>query len=146
MAGDRNKLHDLCSQGKLRQIKELLAKVPNATDWINEPAGVFGYTPLHEAISSKNADILRLLLTYGGQVDALSNGRYTPLHIAASIGDAECIRVLLENNASLTLVDEFGKTPYATAQLNHRKKAGKILKTAGNVFCIPLSNFKFVCD
>ena len=128
---ERHRLHDLCHAGRLKQVKEYLANDPNAIMSINEPAGVFGYTPLHEAVSSRNANILRLLLTYGGLVDALSNGNYTPLHIAASIGDVECIKVLLEYNASISRVDEFGKTPFATAQLNKRKKAARLLKTAG---------------
>ena len=127
----RNRLHVLVSSGRLKQIKELLTQDPNATELINEPAGVFGYTTLHEAVSSRRADILRVLLAYGGNVDVLSNGRYTPLHIAASIGDVDCIKVLLEFDANLSLTDEFGKTPLATAQLNRRRKASRVLKTHG---------------
>eukprot|EP00794_Sanderia_malayensis_P020289 gene20289-22275_t len=132
MAGiaEKRKLHDLCHNGKLHQVKEYLASDPNAIMTINEQAGVFGYTPLHEAVSSKNAHILRILLTYGGFVDALSNGKYTPLHIAASIGAIDCIKVLLEYGADISLYDEFGKTPFVTAQLNKRKKAARLLKTA----------------
>lgn len=127
----RNRLHVLVSNGKLKLIKELLSQDPDATNLINEPAGVFGYTPLHEAVSIRRADILRLLLTYGGIVDVLSNGRYTPLHIAASIGDVDCIKVLLEFGASISLTDEFGKTPLGTATLNRRGKAARVLRTHG---------------
>ena len=127
----RNKLHVLVSSGKLKQIKELLNQDPNAVDLINEPAGVFGYTPIHEAVSGRRADILRVLLAYGGNVDVLSNGNYTPIQIAASIGDVECTKVLLEFDANLSLPDEFGKTPIATAELNRRRKAAKILRTHG---------------
>ncbi len=133
MAGiaERHKLHDLCHNGKLRQVKDYLASDPNAVTSINEQAGVFGYTPMHEAVSGKSDHILQVLLTYGGNVNALSNGKYTPLHIAASIGCVECIKVLLEYNANISLVDEFGKTPFATAQLNKRKRAARVLKTGG---------------
>ena len=130
----RNRLHILVSGGKLKQIKELLSQDPDAVSLINEPAGVFGYTPIHEAVSGRRADILRVLLAYGGNVDVSSNGRYTPVQIAASIGDVDCIRVLLEFDADLSLPDEFGKTPIATAELNRRGKAGRLLRTHGMVF------------
>lgn len=137
----RDRLHVLVSSERLKQIKELLSNDPNAKGLINEPAGVFGYTTLHEAVSARRADILRLLLAYGGNVDVLSNGRYTPLHIAASIGDVDCIKVLLEFGASLSLTDEFGKNPLGTAQLNRRSKAAKVLRSHGMLEFSLLASF-----
>ena len=130
----RNRLHVLVSSGRLKQIRELLSQDPNAVELIDEPAGVFGYTPIHEAVSGRRADILRVLLAYGGNVDVLSNGRYTPVQIAASIGDVECIKVLLEFDADLSVTDEFGKTPIVTAELNRRRRAAKVLRTHGRCF------------
>ena len=86
---------------------------------------------MHEATSSRRADILEQLLIHGGDVNALSNGRYTPLHIAASIGDVDCTKILLRYDADISKIDEFGKTPYETAELNRRIKAARMLKTAG---------------
>ena len=130
----RNRLNDLVRSGKLKQIKELLSLDPDAVSLINEPAGVFGYTPIHEAVSKRRADILRVLLANGGNVDVSANGRYTPLQIAASIGDVECIRVLLEFDADLSIRDEYGRTPIETAKEHRKRTAGKLLRTHGLYF------------
>lgn len=55
--------------------------------------GFLGYTPMHEAACQGYDDILRLLLIYGGNVNARANGNYTPLHIAASMNYVKCIEV-----------------------------------------------------
>ena len=124
-------LHEACQQGKIRKVRELLDEA-NVQDVINTGAGVFGYSPLHEATSSRKAEIIELLLHKGADVDAKSNGDYTPLHIASSIGDLRCIETLLKYDANVTVIDEFGKTPHGTATLNRRRRAARLLKTAGN--------------
>ena len=78
-----NTLHNACQKGKFKKVKEILEQ--NPTD-VNINAGVFGFTPLHEATSSGKSDIIELLLENGANVDSKSNGKYTPLHIAATIG------------------------------------------------------------
>lgn len=122
-------IHEACQQGKIKKVKELV-KDQNTSSLVNVGAGVFGYTPLHEATSSRNSQLVELLINKGADVNGKSNGDYTPLHIAASIGDIKCIEVLLRYNASVTLLDEFGKTPHRTAVLNWKKKASRVLKTA----------------
>jgi len=119
--------------GKISQVRELMNK-PNIGDFINTCTGVFGYTPLHEATSSRNPEIMELLLENGAYVDSTTHGGYTPLHIAASIGDLKCIEILLKYNANLKVTDEFNKTPLRTAQLSKRSKAAKLLNTAGKRF------------
>jgi len=111
-------------------------KEPNIRDFINVGAGVFSYTPLHEATSSRKPEIIELLLENGANVDSTSNGGYTPLHIAASIGDLRCIEMLLKYNAHVKVTDEFKKTPHRTAELNKQRKAARLLKTAGKVILI----------
>lgn len=137
-----NSLHEACQKGKVRKVKELLED-PSIIQYINVGAGVFGYTPLHEATSSRKPEMIEMLLEKGANVNAISNGRYTPLHIAASIGDLKCIEMLLKYNASVKLVDEFGKTPHRTAELNRRNKAARLLKTAGilSVFIVIFKAF-----
>lgn len=127
-----HQLHTACQKGKVKSVKELLND-ENIKASINVGAGVFGYTPLHEATSSGKAEIIELLLECGANVNAISNGCYTPLHIAATIGDLRCIEVLLKNNASVLLTDEFDKTPHKTAELNRQRHAARLLKTAGMI-------------
>ena len=126
-----NKLYGLVSKGKLDEIRELFNQDPNAVDLMSMPSGVLGYTPIHEAVSRGRPDILQVLLSKGGNVNALSNGNYSPIHIAASKGDVECIDVLLEFNTNFSLPDEHGRTPLATAKVNKRWKAARKLKTHG---------------
>ena len=137
-----NQLHTACQKGKIKKVKELLND-KNITSFINVGAGVFGYTPLHEATSSGKAEIIELLILSGAEVNTTSNGRYTPLHIAATIGDLRCIEVLLKNNAKVMLTDEFGKTPHKTAELNKQRQAARLLKTAGTKLILKFS-FKMV--
>ena len=56
MAGiiqDDARLHRLCHNGKMDDIKGYLNAIPeeNVDDRLNNRRGVFGYTPLHEAVS-----------------------------------------------------------------------------------------------
>ena len=112
---------------------------------INNQGGVFGYTPLHEAVVARKPEVIKLLLDFGADVNSRSNGRYTPLHIAASLDAWNCIEVLLEYDADTSLLDEFDKTPYKTAILNNRGISSRLLFSRGNCgfhsfvpFCIVL--------
>ena len=127
-----NSLHEACQRGKVKKVRELMRE-PNIADFINVGAGVFSYTPLHEATSSRKPEIIELLLDNGANVDSKSNGEYTPLHIAATIGDLRCIEMLLKYNANVNVTDEFKKTPHRTAELNKQRKAARLLKTAGQI-------------
>lgn len=86
-------LHDACAKGKLRKVREILQNNTDITSKLAERIGFSGYTPLHEAACQGHADILQLLLIYGGNVDVKANGNYTPLHIAASMNFVKCIEV-----------------------------------------------------
>ena len=127
-------LHALCKDGRYNQIEEFLQTYKG-----DLPAklvyrqGVFGYTPIHEAVSSGHSKVLKLLLDHGGNPNCHCNGGYTPLHLAASSGNIDCIRVLLVNNADTTKTDEYGKTPIQTAELSSKHAVIKVLKSAGEL-------------
>ena len=126
-----NKLHGLVTKGRLEEIKELLSQDQDAVNAINMPSGTRGYTPMHKAVSGRRADILQVLLAYGGNVDALANGNYTPIHLAAYMGDVKCIEVLLEFGANLSISDKSGKTPHATAKVKKKWEAARVMMTYG---------------
>ena len=86
-------LHDACGKGQLRKVREILQNNSDIANTLDLRLGFLGYTPLHEAACQGHADILQLLLIYGGNVDAKANGQYTPLHIAASMDYVKCIKV-----------------------------------------------------
>jgi len=133
----QNKLHYLVWKGKREQIQELLNRNKNAVDLMSMRSGVLGFTPIHEAVSQGRADILQVLLSKGGNANALSNGNYTPIQIAASKGDIECIKVLLEFKANLSLPDGSRTTPLAIATANKKWKAARVLRTQEKLF-IPM--------
>ena len=73
-----------------------------------------GNTLLHEAISSGNISITKILLEHGVNVNVNNHIEKTPLHLAvlASQGDRELvIKELLRNDANVNLKDSEGYTP-----------------------------------
>ena len=133
-AVEDGRLHALCKDGKYKKVEryvqshktELPAKLVYRR-------GVFGYTPIHEAVSSGHSKVLELLLNHDGDPNCRANSGYTPLHLAASSGHVDCVRVLLENNANISNTDEYGKTPIQTAELSSKHGVMKVLKSAGEL-------------
>lgn len=138
---DDARLHKLCQDGDLSKIKDFVNQFPDRMtldDRLANRKGVFGYTPLHEAVASGHHDVLDTLLRKAGDshVNCRANSGYTPLHLAASSGHGECVRVLLKHNADISVTDEYGKTPKQTAELSSKNGIVRILRGAGEVFII----------
>jgi len=75
-----------------------------------------GATLLHEACRNKrSADVVKLLLSRGSEVNAKDNNGYTPLHIAALNGCYDIIKILIESGADKNAKDNDGNTPYDRA-------------------------------
>lgn len=133
---DDSKLHKLCQDGNYKKVTEFVNNItdPKALeDRLANRKGVFGYTPLHEAVASGHHKVLDFLLGKAGDghVNCRANSGYTPLHLAASSGHGECVRVLLKHNADISVTDEYGKTPKQTAELSSKSSIVKILRSAG---------------
>lgn len=138
---DDSKLHKLCQDGNYRKVTEFVNNItdPKALeDRLANRKGVFGYTPLHEAVASGHHKVLDFLLGKAGDghVNCRANSGYTPLHLAASSGHGECVRVLLRHNADISVTDEYGKTPKQTAELSSKSSIVKILRSAGEWMCL----------
>ena len=127
-------LHALCKEGSYKKIEEFIqtykADLPAKLVYRR---GVFGYTPIHEAVSSDHSEVLKLLLEHKGNPNCRANSGYTPLHLAASSGHVNCVRVLLENDADISNRDEYGKTPMQTAELSSKQSVMKVLRSAGEL-------------
>ena len=78
-------------------------------------ANKLGYNSLHMACQYADADILHLLTTRGGDVNARENKGKTPALIAAENGKEGCIRVLAEAGADLDQRDNEGNAPLTIA-------------------------------
>ncbi|XP_019851796.1 PREDICTED: leucine-rich repeat serine/threonine-protein kinase 1-like, partial [Amphimedon queenslandica] len=134
MAGvmqDDAKLHKFCHDGKIEKIKDFVATVEPEIllDRLNNRRGVFGYTPLHEAVSGNRSKVIPYLVEQGANVNARANSGYTPLHLAASAGHIECVKVLLDSAADISLTDDYGKTPKQTAGLSSKSNIVRLLRS-----------------
>ena len=60
-------------------------------------------TPLIHAITEANLDVVKLLISYGANVNRVGNSDSTPLHYAARchIRNAEIIKILIDNGAEV---------------------------------------------
>ena len=152
MAGiiqDDARLHRLCHNGKMDDIKGYLNAIPeeNVDDRLNNRRGVFGYTPLHEAVSGGHDVALDYLLGRGGDVNCRANSGYTPLHLAASAGHINCVKALLKHDANISFKDDYGKTPKQTAGLSSKNNIVKLLrsegKRGGEQACLMLSQLPY---
>ena len=129
------KLHALCKDGRYKKIEEFIRNYQaDLTSKLAYRRGVFGYTPIHEAVSSGHSKVLELLLEHDGDPNCRANSGYTPLHLAASSGHVDCVRVLVDNNADISNTDEYGKTPIQTAELSSKHGVMKVLRSAGECF------------
>ena len=79
--------------------------------------GFSGSTPLHGAVSSNNAAIVKSLLKAGANVNAIGYLGHTPLHNAKS---AEVAEALLQAGAYVNAKSESGYTPLDLATLPSR--------------------------
>ena len=131
-SAEDNRLHELCKNGKYKLVEQFVQKHKSELPVkLTYRRGVFGYTPVHEAVSGGHSKVLELLLKHNGDPNCRCNSGYTPLHLAASSGHVDCVRVLLENDADILVTDEYGKTPIQTAELSSKHGIIKILKSAG---------------
>ena len=125
------RLHTFCKGGKFKKVKEFIQTCKDLPSRLAYRRGVFGYTPLHEAVSNGHSNILELLLQHGGDLNCRDNRGYTLLHLAASSGHINCVRVLLANDVDITCTDEYGKTPLQTAELSSKHVVVRMLRSAG---------------
>ncbi|HYQ70724.1 MAG TPA: ankyrin repeat domain-containing protein [Gammaproteobacteria bacterium] len=76
-------------------------------------------TPLAQAAAKGREDLVRVLLTQGGDIDAGNSAGQTPLHLAADQGSGNVVRLLLEQGAMVDVVEKAdGYTPLHYAALH----------------------------
>ena len=67
-----------------------------------------GYSPMHAAVSYGNLDVLKLLISRGGDVLLKDSDGDTPLHVCE---DRACGEYLIQNGAKYDIPNNEGKTP-----------------------------------
>jgi ankyrin repeat protein len=101
-AADQN-LHEVISHGTEEEIIHLLSSgiSVNIQDTLNN-------SPLHTAISRGDIGIVKSLLDYGANVDAIGFKGKTVLHMA--VGSKGIVKLLLKHQPALQIQDDEGNT------------------------------------
>jgi ankyrin repeat protein len=98
--------------GDVEMVKKILETHPDP-----DVRSESGHTALHVAIFKSNLEVIKLLLDYGFDVNAVvpSNG-YTPLHFTVWLNKPDAVRLLVLYKANLDIKDNAGQTPLQKAQ------------------------------
>ncbi|KAM6451271.1 ankyrin repeat and SOCS box protein 10 isoform 2-T2 [Liasis olivaceus] len=93
-------LHITASRGYLDCLRHLLLRGAE----VDLAPG--GQTALHAASAAAATDCVRLLLSFGADPGAVSEGGFQPLHLCRSPDSSECARLLLYHGAVVNCVSE----------------------------------------
>ena len=115
-------LHGAVKEGDLKLVETLLSEGAN----VNEKDGA-GYTALHWSL---NADISKMLLVNGANVNAVDNWKDTPLHRAAWYGRIDVMKLLMMNGANVNALNKRDESPlsYAVASSLNKLKVPTMLE------------------
>lgn len=122
------KLLEAIRNNHINTVQELLESgvSPNYTNEQRNSAVVV-------ATIANNPEILSLLITKGGDIEADSATSDKPLHIAAANGYDACVDVLLSHHANVNATNQQGETPlHQAVQQQQRTGISKLLKIGAN--------------
>lgn len=74
-----------------------------------------GVTPVHVAAMEGHVRVIELLVSKGGDPEAVDSGGWTPLHFAAWRGHPKAVECLLERADTKRVRDKEGRTPFSVA-------------------------------
>ena len=135
---DKNqiKLYSAINEGDVDEVRILLEQgtTPDGTDPTK-------WTPLMNAAELGNLEIIKLLLSYGAEINHADQHGMTPLHIAVDIAidgtlqtrgilreePTEIIRFLLDSGADMNVKDIRGETPLDWSQKYQSEKISTLL-------------------
>ncbi|NHQ60247.1 ankyrin repeat domain-containing protein [Chlorobium sp. BLA1] len=120
-------LIDATCYDNLPRVRELLAQGAD----VNAKCKIVDLTPLHCAVDNGHAEIAKLLLCEGADVDVTTKTGRTPLHIAALRGYPEVVELLLGHAAKINPVDQNRETPLKLAEANHHTDVAELLRKLG---------------
>ncbi|MFD2090525.1 ankyrin repeat domain-containing protein [Blastococcus deserti] len=94
------RLTRLIAAGDVDEVRTVVETAPRLLTGTVERAGHGGWTPLHVAVAEGRADIARVLVGAGADLDARTEHHRTPLHVALELSP-DLVPVLLELGAVL---------------------------------------------
>ena len=94
-----------------------------------------GKTPLYDAISTINIDMVNTLLVRGANINVQDYEESTPLHFAAKFGTKEMVELLLRNDlTTINEVDMDEKTPlYYAISSNNFEMVNILIENGSNI-------------
>ncbi|XP_067946022.1 uncharacterized protein [Watersipora subatra] len=134
------KLKSAAQRGETVLIKELLS---NGAQVVADESGS---TAIHVAAQNGFAEVARLLLEHGTDVDLPDSNGYTALHKAAGQGHLDVLELLINEGCDIDTQDDlYGNTPlHEAAWCGYSKSVDLLLKNKSNAFitnragCTPL--------
>ncbi|KAF4448950.1 putative ankyrin repeat protein [Fusarium austroafricanum] len=97
-------LHFAAAKGNVDVVRLLVMEKANV-----EGVSRTRQTPLHLAV--RNPDVVKLLLDHGATPNATDSLKQTPLHLAVSCKSLQSVQHLLAKKASITALDDEGRSP-----------------------------------
>lgn len=101
-----------------------------------------GQTPLHVAAVTGNAEIMKIILDLGPDVNIKSSDFHhkTPLHLACKYASVEVIELLLRSGADVNSTDRYGNTPLHKASAKGMCDVVKLLLSKNAILSATNSN------
>jgi len=112
------------AMGRLAQVREIMEKYPRLVN----KAETDGWTPLHHAAAAGQYRTAVFLISWGADVNAVSQKGETPLHVAVSRGKEKVVKLLVKKGAHVNTRDKYGHTPFNIAKTNGYKKIARFLQ------------------
>jgi ankyrin repeat protein len=129
--GARLDIHSAAGLGKIHHVKWVLRGNPKLAQSTRSGCKE---TPLHWAVRGEQVEVVRYLLSHGGNSSANGSLDYTPLHYAVLSNEESIIQLLLAHGAKLERKSSNGCTPlYLAVKLKQLTVARTLLKAGANV-------------
>ena len=90
-------------------VEEIKVKTENMID-INKNDFI-GELSIHDAVRSKDINIVQFLISKKSQLNDKDKYGYTPLHLAVRGNQLEIVQLLLKGGAEVNSTDVYGDTP-----------------------------------
>jgi ankyrin repeat protein len=130
LAGCAGALHRAAEQNDLARARRLIANGAN----VNRIELWYHHTPLHPAAKNGNAEMVKLLVDTGADVNTTGYSDYSALHSAVFGQHTEVVKLLLANKADVNAASTNGVTPlYIASQEGHTEVVKLLLANKADV-------------
>jgi ankyrin repeat protein len=96
------------------------------------------WTALHSACAQGNVLIVKQLLKYKSQIEAVTDKGHTPIHLAVHSGSVECVQELIRRSANVNVSTYTDKTTplHMAAEMGYAKTTQMLIQAAADVHAL----------